>query len=479
MVRTRDPSRVRVAAPACLAAGVLLVMVVWAPATAQEQPQRPQRPAFHDLRYEEDWSVLKNTALRKDPVDPIKYIELGERSYLSVGGELRGRLDYWRNANFGHAPAENMNSFLQRYQIHADWHIGGHVRAFGQFASGLEAGKEGGPWPTDEDPAEIRQAFLEVGGGSPAEATRWAVRLGRQEMAFGQSHFISTADFFNTRRAFDGIRVQATRGVLEFNAFLTRPVESQSGAFDDGSDRNQLFGAASVFMPSPVSKHGRVSVFYINLTTDRWQWERGPGRDERHMLGLRIAAQETRWDYVYEVLLQRGTFSEVTPIRAWAVTTDTGYTITSAPRFARVGLRVNITSGDAGHGSLGTFQPMFPDNAYSGKSGLVGPSNSIDVTPNFLLALSPRIFFIPDVAFFWRQKTSDGIYGVVSPYLVTPGGFSDSRYVGTQTSLATQINVTTHLTYTVAFTHLFDGPFIRDIDGQPTTFLTNFVTYRF
>jgi hypothetical protein len=122
---------------------------------------------------------------------------------------------------------------------------------------------------------------------------------------------------------------------------------------------------------------------------------------------------------------------------------------------------------------------MFPDNAYSGKIGLVGPSNSIDVTPNLTIALTRRIFFIPDVAFFWRQKTTDGIYGVVSPYLVTPGSFSSSRFVGTQISLPMQINLTPHLTYTVAFSNLMGGAFVHDISGKATTFLTNFMTYKF
>lgn len=503
MALTRHWSGTRASAAGCLAAGMLLAPAPLAaqaslavatfavpasdltapapaPAAAQGQPpQGPQRPSFLDMRYDEDWSVLKNPALRGDLFDSMKYIELGERSYLSLGGEVRHRVDYWRDANFGYVPARNMDSVMQRYQFHADWHIGDHVRAFGQFASALQSGKRGGPWPTDENPAEVHQAFVEFRGGSPSQSTRWALRLGRQEMAFGQSHFISTSDFYNTRRSFDGVRVQATRGVLEFNAFLTRPVEIKFGAFDDGSDQNQLFGAASIFMPNPFTRRGRAAVFYINLATDRWQWERGPGRDERHMLGLRLIGQENRWDYVYEVLLQRGMFNQVTPIRAWAVTTDTGYAVAYMPRYTRFGVRFNITSGDAGHGSLGTFNPMFPDNAYSGKIGLVGPSNSIDFTPNLTIALTRRVFFIPDVAFFWRQKTSDGIYGVVSPYLVTPGGFSKSRFVGTQVSLPMQVAITPHLTYTVALSNLMGGGFVHDIRGRTTTFLTNFLTYKF
>ena len=181
------------------------------------------------------------------------------------------------------------------------------------------------------------------------------------------------------------------------------------------------------------------------------------------------------------MLLQRGTFADTVPISAWAVTTDTGYTVPTLRYYPRFGVRFNVTSGDAGHGNLGTFNPMFPDNAYSGKIGLIGPSNSIDFTPNLRLAFTQRIYFIPDLAFFWRQKTSDGIYGVISPYLVTPGGFSNSRFVGSQVSLPMQINLSQHLTYTVAFAHLFAGTFLKDLQpaGQSVTFLTNFMTFKF
>ncbi len=448
---------------------------------AQGQPQGPQRPMFQDIRYDEDWSVLGTSpSLKGDLFDKIKFIPIDGESYWSLGGELRQRFDYWRDANFGYIPARNIDALLMRYQFHADLHVNKNVRAFGQFASALEGGKKGGPWPTDRNPAEIHQAFIEF-MGAPKPGTRWSLRLGRQEMAFGQSHFISTSDFYNTRRSFDGVRLQATKGSLEFNALVARPVQNSNGAFDDDSDPNQLFVATSVFAKNPFTPMGRVALFYIGLTTHQWAWQRGYGRDERHTIGMRMLGMQGRWDYVYEALLQHGTFADTIPIRAWAVTTDTGYTVPTHHWYPRFGLRMNVSSGDGGRGELGTFNPMFPDNAYSGKIGLIGPTNSIDVTPNLRVAFTQRIYFIPDFAMFWRQKDTDGIYGVISPYVVTPSAGSTKRYIGGQLSLPTQINITPHLTYTVAFGHLFAGGFLKDLEpaGRSVTFLTNFLTYKF
>ena len=59
-----------------------------------------------------------------------------------------------------------------------------------------------------------------------------------------------------------------------------------------------------------------------------------------------------------------------------------------------------------------TFSALFPGTAYSGKIGLIGPSNVIDTTPTLRLRLHRRIYFLPEDSFFWRESRADGIYGV-------------------------------------------------------------------
>ena len=53
-------------------------------------------PAYKLLRYEEDYSYLKDPSRRTDFWDPIKYIPLWGRDdwYLSVGGEVRERYEF-------------------------------------------------------------------------------------------------------------------------------------------------------------------------------------------------------------------------------------------------------------------------------------------------------------------------------------------------------------------------------------------------
>ena len=49
-------------------------------------------PAYSLLRENEDWSFLRDTSLRQDIWDPLKYIRLGSEDwYLTIGGEVRLR----------------------------------------------------------------------------------------------------------------------------------------------------------------------------------------------------------------------------------------------------------------------------------------------------------------------------------------------------------------------------------------------------
>jgi hypothetical protein len=88
---------------------------------------------------DEDWSFLRDPALRQDYWDPIKYIRLRDHRddwYLSMGGEVRQGWERIGNENWGEQPYQNA-FFLQRYMVHFDAHYGKHFRSFIQLKSGI------------------------------------------------------------------------------------------------------------------------------------------------------------------------------------------------------------------------------------------------------------------------------------------------------------------------------------------------------
>ncbi len=142
----------------------LLYLACYSQVFAQDNARSPL-PAFKTIRWEEDYSYLRNDSGRvKSFFDPVKFIPLGrnKKSYLSVGGEVRYQYEYLRNANWGEGIQDKNGYLLQRYMLHTDWHLGQHVRIFGQLKSGIASGKASGPDPPDEDRLDLHQAFADL-----------------------------------------------------------------------------------------------------------------------------------------------------------------------------------------------------------------------------------------------------------------------------------------------------------------------------
>src|SRR5262245_14971835 len=89
-------------------------------------------PAYKQLRYDEDYSYLRDPSQRSDLWDVVNFIPLDVKDdiYLSLGGELRERYEYFHNSNWGRGPQDTGGYLLQRYMIHADLHLGPDVPVF-------------------------------------------------------------------------------------------------------------------------------------------------------------------------------------------------------------------------------------------------------------------------------------------------------------------------------------------------------------
>ena len=64
----------------------------------------PTRPAILPNRWEEDWSVLADPRVPREPLDSLKYMSLSpddSKTYLSLGADFRERFEANDAANFG------------------------------------------------------------------------------------------------------------------------------------------------------------------------------------------------------------------------------------------------------------------------------------------------------------------------------------------------------------------------------------------
>jgi Alginate export len=455
-----------------------VVSDVAAQPTASTESASP-RPQYQSLRYEEDWSALRDRSLRTDFWDPVKYIPLRNDSWsLSLGGEGRVRYEAVRNAAFGAGPQDQNGYLLQRYLVHADLVAGRHVRVFTEVQSGLETGRTGGPRPTDEDRLEFHQAFVELTTGrSPRSLT---VRVGRQEVAFGSGRLISASEGRNVRQSFDAVRPIVRLGSWTWNAMLARLVAVEPGIFDDSQLPGHTFGGFGVTRTSPTRPETGTSGYYLRLQRRIAPFEQGVATETRHTLGSRTWGRWGGGDYNYEAILQWGSFGGA-PIRAWALATDTGYVVRSSRWPSRIAIRADLTTGDRRpeDPALQTFNPLFPSTAYSGRAGLVGPANSIDVTPGVRVVPTRRLTVTIDHAWFWRHSVHDALYGI-AVNVVRPGSESRARDVGRQLTAQVDCRVDDHLTLVVTGTAFFTGRFLQETPpGNDVAYVTVSSTYRF
>src|SRR5258708_19095554 len=103
----------------------LLVLALLNLPLLQADAQMAERPAIALNRWSEDWSVLANPEVPREPLDELKYIPLSTsdtQTYLSLGADVRERLEV-NDAQFGTGSNREDAYLLSRLQAHADLRI--------------------------------------------------------------------------------------------------------------------------------------------------------------------------------------------------------------------------------------------------------------------------------------------------------------------------------------------------------------------
>jgi hypothetical protein len=444
-------------------------------------PTIPTPPPYKGLRYEENWSSMRDPARRIDSLDRIKYIPLQEKDgwYLSIGGEARVRLERFDNPSWGQEPQDNNGYLLQRYMLHVDLHLGSRVRFFGQIKSGLENGRKGGARPTDADKLDLHQAFFDLNFDF-GNRRSLVLRAGRQEMSFGSSRLVGVRDL-NVRQSFDGLRAILSIGGWRVDGFLTKPVKTDLGIFDDAPDHGRTFWGVYAVRPWKVLPGGNIDLYYLGIDRKSARFDQGTAREIRHSIGTRLWGKRSAWDYNYELIYQWGSFGRGN-IRAWTIASDNGYTLTGVRFRPRLGLKADVTSGDRNPAepNLQTFSALFPKGAYFGEIALIGPSNHMDLHPSLDLHVKETLTLSVDSVFFWRESLRDGIYGNAINLLRFGRAGSRARFVGSQPSVQAEWQINRHVTWVGVCSYFFTGPFLKETGpGRNVNYVTSWITYKF
>lgn len=439
------------------------------------EPDPPPHPVLRLFRYDEDYRALADPLARTGPFDAIKYVPLSaldRDAYVSFGGEVRLQFESYQPPDLGTTGARKDDYLLTRVELHADAHWSRTVRTFVELIDGRSLGEEVAAPASQANGVELQQAFAEYADSA------LSVRAGRMEMGYGSYRLVSPREGTNLRANYDGVRIGWREDASSIDAFLTRPVEQETGAFDDSADPRRIFWGVYGVTPIAPQDAASLDLYYLGLRTEQAEYGDATGTEERHSVGFRLSGEPGRFDYDVEALGQFGHF-DGREIRAWTVASSIGARLCANADAPRVGLKANVASGDhdAEDGELGTFDPLFPRNSYFSEAALFAPSNFYDVQPLVQFFPSDVTTITLSTDAFFRFSQDDAVYAPGGP--VIPGGVGGSGLVGTTGSVQVQWVLDAHVDLSLSYVHFWAGEVARAADGEDVDFATVSLAFRF
>lgn len=464
-----------------------ILLLLGAPAVALAQDtslidrEIPLRPPAYDMqRFDENYFYLSNPSNRTDLFDPIKYIPLKEGQpswYLTIGGELRYRVEGNYNPNFGIGGLPADTYLLQRITLLTDLHLGERVRVFVEGISGLQ---EGGAAslpapPVQQDPIDLQFAFLEVAPYlTDDESLR--VRAGRFGMSFGAGRLVATRAAPNIPFRFDGFELLYSLPQWYATAFLTRPTVDKGGISGPDPDTD-FWGLYTTHWFDTAHKLG-MDYYYLGIHNEEATYAAGTAPETRHTLGVREFGGWHHWDWDGEQVLQVGSFGDDS-ILAWTAALNAGYTL-DATWQPRLGVKAGITSGDHNNnnGRMETFDALFFKSGYFNDASLIRPQNIVGLHPNFTVTPTPKVSVDGGANWLWRYSRNDAVYGVPG-YIEIPALRNAPNYIATAVDLNLTWNIQRHIVFQASYVRFLTGDYVHQAGGSDVNYFSTTFSFLF
>ncbi len=415
------------------------------------------QPPFFDISfaYLEDPNLPE---IERDPLDFLKRVHLGDNFLFSTGGQTWTR--HMGEVNRRLTGLDN-NYNLWRARVYGDLWYRDLVRVYTEFLSAQTFNQDQPPLVVDRDYADLLNAFVEVKLFEVADKGVH-VRVGRQELLLGSQRLISTLDWANTRRTFQGVRAFRVGEKWDFDLFWVQPVIPNAQRFDSVDNNVNFAGAWLTYRPKKGTFR---DAYYLVVDNTSHITERGivHAPYNVHTLGTRAVGNENGFLYDVELMLQLGARGS-SSIIAGATHIGGGRDFKDLPLKPVAWLCYDYASGDnsPNSGSYTTFNQLFPfSHFYLGWLDLVGRQNIHDINAHLVLYPSNWITVWGQYHHFQLAARRDALYAANGVALRRdPTGRAGSN-VGDEIDLVLNFHLSHHLDLLFGYSHLFAGGFLQ------------------
>ncbi len=431
------------------------------------------------VRYKDDFNYLKFDSVARKGTEKLKYISLNSVANISIGGELREQMQYYKNYNFGDPPSvpnqSNTLQLLHRVMAHASIEVGSKMRVFTQLNSTFRFLNQNKATPEiDENHLSLHQLFGEYRLNKQLQ-----IRLGRQEMSYGSHRLITYREGPNTRLAFDAAIVKYSTEKRKIDLLAISPVVSRKGVFDDGTFKDFLAG---VYATEKVFPKMGIDYYILHFQSHRRKYNYAEGFDSRRIVGFRAYSQNKLINYETEATYQFGTFNNL-KINAYSLSGDINIGVVAKTGIV-FGIAGNYVSGDRDNSDkqLNTYNSLFSKPQY-GLTAPIGATNIITFNPYIRSTPIKRLNAMLGAYFLWRQSDKDGSYSPdgteIRPKLEKLLSVTDKQ-IGTLLVFESNYSINKHFSISIDVSRFFAGRFLGQTGkGDDITYLSFKAGYKF
>lgn len=410
-------------------------------------------------------STLKEEMRTAANAEPIKAEDIAGNVYsefakkVKLGGQIRTRAEYANGyyqvptsngtlpgatGTAGRGSSYDDDYVLNQSRIWADADVNEHLRVFIQLQDARTFGAEGttvgfAHGYDENSVTDMHQGYFDLRKLFDLPLT---VRVGRQEIIWGDHRVLGNFVWSNVGRTFDGGRFMWDTDEIHVEAIAAR-VDEDGFTSADGSDNSDENMYAGQFAFKKLIPGALLELMYIsridednvsNIAVASGYSTPGGDSVEVHDFGFRLDGKVPNLDaidYTLEMHGQFGDYGDQTQ-KAYAVAAKTGYTFKDMNWKPRFGFEYAHASGDddPNDNDHETFDNLYPTNHMNGIYGfidLLSWQNMHDFRVNAKVTPTNKLTVQVDYHYFLLDQAEDGWY-LASAALATPrpvGGYDD------------------------------------------------------
>lgn len=406
------------------------------------------------------------------PEDPAVLSDLAQM--ITIGGQIRMRYELRRPIGYYDIPPggfvndHQVDIVSMRTRIHTGVKVAKNVDAFIQIQDSRLWGDEEGVI-SDDQSLDLHQAWVEHRNFLTDILT---LKVGRQELMYGDQRLISPLDWSNVGRAWDAIKIHATPmegfwvdGFVSIIPDVVPPATTGTGS----SDRtfNGIYGSFTQAEPLVLD----VYVLNRRYADRNFVAEDGNVSDLNDVTwGVRGATTMNGFHAGAEGVIQMGHRS-TDRVFAHAFAVETGYEMRDMDGLEAVGAEVEFTYGSGDNrptdGDTETFDPLFPfGHFYQGHLDLFSWSNGQDLKAEVYVKPDERWKIAAAVHKLWLTERKDAWYDAGGNAIRRDPTGSGGKDIGVETDLYAQVKATEYMNFWFGWSHFFPGYYVRNTGGR-------------